>query len=121
MTEENKRLALKVIGLIISTLPPTFCVLSYFPIWAMRGAKVMLSGLSLCLILISAIPLFRAIKTAFRSPSAPMIWFTVFIVFFTLSKIADDITVIALVGFISNLLGTFFFRLSKRSQKDKEV
>ena len=35
-----------------------------------------------------------------------------FVLFFVLSKIADEMTVIAFVGFVSNLLGALLFKLS---------
>ena len=122
MTELKKRLIFNALGLIFSTLPPFFAVLSYFPIWRERGAETILSGLSLCLIMISAIPLFRAVKRALYSPSAPLIWLLVFIVFFALSKIAADVTVISFLGFVSNLVGAFFYAIAKRSgvKEDEE-
>lgn len=114
MTELKKRIIFNALGLIFSTLPPFFAVLSFFPIWRERGAEAILSGLSLCLILICSVPLVRSFKRALHSPSAPLLWFLVFIVFFTLSKIAADVTVIAFVGFVSNLVGAFFFAIAKR-------
>ena len=115
MTNTKKRLIFSVLGVITSVLPPLFAVLSFFPLWKERGAETILSGISLCLILISAVPLFRYIKRILYSPSAPMLWFFVFILFIALSKIADDITVIAFIGFISNLIGTIFFTIAKKS------
>ena len=114
MQSNKKFLFFKALGLAFSTLPPLFAVISYFPIWKDRGAEVMLSGLCLFMILISIIPLIRAVKSALKSPSAPFIWLLIFLVFFSLSKIADDITVISFIGFISNLIGAFFFYLARR-------
>ena len=119
MAEAKRGIIFKSLGLIISILPPFLAVISYFPIWKERGAEVMLSGISLFLILISAIPLFRMIKSVLRSPSAPIIWFLIFVLFFALSKIADDITVIAFVGFVSNLIGSLLFKFAKTLRKDK--
>lgn len=119
MTELKKRLIFNTLGLIFSTLPPFLAVLSYFPIWRERGAETILSGLSLCLILICAVPLIRSVKRALYSPSAPLLWLLVFIVFFALSKIAEDVTVIAFVGFISNLIGAFFYAIAKRGGNKK--
>lgn len=116
MNAHRKRLILSAFGLVFSTLPPLLAVLSYFPIWKNRGAEAILSGLSLCLILICAVPIIRAIKRAIASPSAPLLWFFLFILFFTLSKIAEDITVIAFVGFISNIIGALFFAKAKRTE-----
>ena len=119
MTEHRKKLILTAFGLVFSTLPPLLAVLSYFPIWKDRGAEAILSGLSLCLILICAVPVIRAIKRALYSPSAPLLWFFLFILFFALSKIAEDITVIAFVGFISNIIGALFFAKAKRKEGDE--
>ena len=49
-----------------------------------------------------------------RSPSTHTMWFIVFAVFFLLSKIADEITVISFVGFTTNLIGSLFFKLAKK-------
>jgi Co/Zn/Cd efflux system component len=40
-------------------------------------------------------------------------WFAVFIVFLTLSSIAQEMTVVAFVGFVSNLVGALIFRLAE--------
>ena len=114
MQTYQKCYVFKVLGVVISTLPPLFAVFSYFPVWKERGAEAMLSGISLFLILISVVPLFRTVKTMLKSPSAAFIWFILFILFFSLSKIADDITVISFIGFISNLVGAFFFSIARR-------
>lgn len=114
MTDNRKRLIFGAAGLIFSTLPPLFATLSFFPIWKERGPEAMLSGLSLCLILFSAVPVIRAVKKAVSAPSAPLLWFFLFLLFFLLSRIADDITVIAFVGFISNIIGAFFFSISRK-------
>jgi len=120
MAEIGRRTLLKALGLIFSTLPPFVATLSYFPIWRERGAEAMLSGLCLSITLVCALPIFRAIKSALRSPSAPLLWFIIFLIFFSLSKIAEDITVIAFVGFISNLIGALFFTLAKRQGERTE-
>ncbi len=117
----NRRCFLfKAIGLVFSTMVPVIAVFSYFPIWRERGADDMLSGISLLLILISAIPLCRSIRAALRSPSAPFVWFLIFIIFFSLSKIADDITAISFIGFLSNIVGSLFFSLAKRFEVTKK-
>jgi hypothetical protein len=41
-------------------------------------------------------------------------WFILFVIFFLLSKIAHEVTVISFVGFITNLIGTLLFNLAKR-------
>lgn len=120
MTDVKKALFFRAIGIIISTLPPFFAVISYFPIWRSEGAEAILSGLSLLLVTVSFVPLMRAIKRILSSPSAPIIWLVIFIVFFALSKIADDVTVIAFVGFVSNLIGAVFFMLARKAMGNEK-
>ncbi len=111
----NKRRAVfRLLGLLFSVLPPLICTVLYFPIWRERSAEVMLSGISLILLALSVLPAYRLFVKYMRSPSAYMIWFIIFVLFLLLSKIADDMTVISFVGFISNLMGAVFFKLSKR-------
>ena len=116
MKKSDKNLFFYIFGLLISTLPPLFAVFSYFPIWQREDVYTRISALALCLILICALPLFRYVKRFFASPSAPLVWLFVFIIFFCLSKIADEVTVISFTGFISNLIGAVFFKLSRRRE-----
>ena len=41
-----------------------------------------------------------------------MMWFCAFVIFLILSRIADEVTVISFVGFVTNLIGAIFFRLA---------
>jgi fumarate reductase subunit C len=49
-----------------------------------------------------------------KSASSPVMWFIIFVTFFLLSKIADEMTVISFVGFVTNLIGTLLFNLAKK-------
>ena len=111
---------LRLSALTLCVLPVSLAILSYFPIWLGKGASTALSGISLLLLFIAQVPLFRALKQYFASPSAPLIWFVLFVIFFMLSKIADDMTVIALVGFAGNLIGSVLFKLAARLGRSGE-
>ncbi len=119
MNERNRTVIFKLIGLAISTVLPLSAVITYFPLWKERGAATMVSGISLCLILVSIIPIVRYLKYALKSPSATTVWFVLFVLFFFLSRIAEDMTVISMIGFISNLVGSFFFYLAKSKEEKK--
>jgi Co/Zn/Cd efflux system component len=108
-----KRTALNLLGLAVSTIPVAVCILLYFPVWRDRGIVATLSGFTLLLLTLAAVPLFNLIKRTLKSPSAPIMWFAVFIVFLTLSSIAQEMTVVAFVGFVSNLVGALIFRLAE--------
>ena len=108
------RILLLISGLLFSTVPPLWATLAYFPIWGDRGGGAVLSGLSLMLLLFCFTPLFNIVKSHVKTPSAPILWLIVFIVFFALAEIADEIKVIAFWGFIGNVVGSVLFRLAKK-------
>ena len=105
-----KKTVLNLVGVAVSTLPVAVCILLYFPLWRERGVIPTLSGFTLLLLVLAAVPLINVIKKALKTPSAPLMWFLIFIAFLALSSIADEMTVVAFVGFISNLIGAIFFR-----------
>ena len=107
-----------LLGLITSVLPVTLSVILYFPLWCERGGQTLLSAFALALIFVAAIPLFRLIKSALRSPASYTVWLILFVLFFLLSKIASEMVVISFVGFVSNLVGAIFFRLGGREKKE---
>ena len=111
------RILFNLLGILFSTLPPLFATLSYFPLWHGMGGGAILSGVSVLLLLLCFTPLFRFIKERIGTPSAPVIWLTVFITFFVLAEIAEEIKVIAFIGFVGNLIGALFFRLAKRGER----
>lgn len=113
-----KRLALNVTGLMISIIPVTVSIFSYFPIWAKREDASLLSGISLLLLLAALVPFYKHVRHFLKSPSAPLMWFFSFVIFRLLSRIADEMTVISFVGFISNLIGATCFRLARKCESE---
>lgn len=114
----NKRalsLALRALGVVLSILPPLICTLCYFPIWQAKGGEWVASGVTALLLILSALPLYKLFKRFLSSPSAYTVWLILFLIFLSLSRIADELTVISFVGFLSNLLGALCFRLGRYS------
>ena len=112
-----KRRIFFAIGILISAAPPIAATLSYFPLWVTRGEGAVLSGTAALLILIGALPILKTLRAALRSPASTTVWLIIFITFFALSSIANEMKVISFVGFLGNAVGAIFFRLAK---KDKE-
>jgi chromate transport protein ChrA len=114
----NKRLIFRLLGYVFCTVPPLLAVLEHFPLWAREGSRPMLSGIALFLLIITAIPLRRSIARLFRrffaSPSAVGIWFFLFLAASWLAGVAATVADIALVGTLSSVIGTVFFRLGRR-------
>ncbi len=109
-----KRLLFSSLGLAISIIPVVVATLSYFPLWLAREDASALSGICVLLIGAALVPMYKYLGRMLRSPSAPLMWFSVFVVFLLLSKIANEMTVISFVGFTTNLIGSVFFKLAER-------
>ena len=107
---------LHTLGFSLCTLPPIICTLLYFPLW--KESTKALSGGVLLLVLISVIPIYKLIKKHFESPASYTVWLLLFIIFFALSRIAMEMTVISFVGFVGNLVGAFLFRLARRKKRE---
>jgi hypothetical protein len=104
---------LHILALLIAIVPATACTLSYFPLWAeSSGARI--NGAAALLLVIAFMPLCKLLYRALRSPSVTLVWFILFLLFFLLSRIADEMTVISFVGFASNLLSSVLFRIARR-------
>ena len=108
-----KSAALWLVGMALCVIPPICCTLLYFPIWAAKGGEYVLSGVTVLLLIPAALPLYRAVRTALRSPAGYTVWLVLFLIFFTMSRIAEQMAVVSLVGFLGNLAGAVFFRLSR--------
>jgi len=114
--KENKYF---LIGMLFSVIPPITATAAYFPLWSERGSEYAISGLALMLVLISAVPLFRAANAILKSPSAWGIWLVIFILFTLLSSIAEQMRMISLIGFIGGLIGSYFFKKNRRIKDEK--
>lgn len=110
----TREIFLKAIALLFCITPPALAIFLYFPAWISRGDGSAVSGLGLILILMTLSPIFKLIKAHFGSLSSYTMWFISFAVFFMLSKIAREMTVISFMGFIGNLVGAVFFRMARK-------
>lgn len=106
------RIVIRVVALLASIVPPLVCTMQYFPVWRERGGTTLLSGITLLLLLLCAVPMFKYVRKVLASPSAHTIWFIIFVAFFMLSRIADEMTVISFTGFISNVVGAILFKVA---------
>ncbi len=113
-----KKRLFSLIAILFSTVPPISAVLAYFPIWAGRGKADALCGFTLLLLLICVLPFYNRLREIFKSPSVTLLWFCLFVLFFLLSKIVYEMTVISFVGLVGNLIGSVFFKLA-RGKRDE--
>lgn len=110
---------LKGTSLLLSTLPVTVCTLCYFPLWKTGGSLRMLSGFTALLLVLCALPLYRAVKKLLFSPGVWVMWLFAFLLFLLLSEIAEEMTVIAATGTVGNLLGALLWKLGENRQTEK--
>lgn len=115
---------LKILAVLIDVLGPVAAIFSQFPTWIDRDTKTTISGVALVLVLVACVPLFRKGKEYFKSPSAPVVWFILFIFFTILENIATEIKIVSLFGFIANLIGAVIYKIGSRmiekTEKAKE-
>ena len=122
MKEKNrsKNVLLYIAGLLFCTVPVLVAIFSYFPLWRDAGGGRVISGAALLLIALAWVPLIRVVKGFFATAAAYMMWLVVFVLFFMLSRIADEMTVISFVGFVGNAIGAVLFKLSGMKAEERE-
>ena len=101
----TKRGTIKVIAVAIDVGAPLIATLTQFPIWVERSAEATVSGIFLVFALLSAVPLFKSFKRLLRSPSSPLMWGLIFVFFYALRAIVDEMIFISFVGLVSNVIG----------------
>lgn len=109
---------LHLLGFLLCILPPMICTLSYFPLWKNMGYGSCIAGGSALLLTLCFFPLLKFLTSAIRSYGTYMVWLISFLLFFALSKIAEQMVVISLMGFVGNLLGAICFGIAKRKRVD---
>jgi chromate transport protein ChrA len=125
MKEQQKKrkyanIYLHILGYLFCIVPPLVCTLTYFPIWKSTGG-FKISALCALVVVLAIFPLIRLIKRLLRSDATYILWLILFLAFYSLSKIADEMTVISLVGFVSNSIGAIILKLSGgRNERKRE-
>ena len=109
---------IKAIALIIDVAVPLGATISQFPIWVERSAKATVSGLALLFILLSVLPFIRQIREYFKSPAVWVVWGVLFLVFYALSAIIDEMVIISFFGLLSNLLGELLYKYGEKIRKE---
>ena len=125
MKPANKSLSfvniiLLILGFALCIVPPAVCALTYFPLWKTAGYASCLAGGAVLVLTVCFVPIYKLLTRVMKSYSSYVMWLILFLIFFTLSKIADQMTVISLVGFVSNLLGEVCFRIARRGNVTDE-
>ena len=117
-----KGICLYLFGLFLCTGPVMIAVLAYFPLWRESGGGKVISGGALLLLIAAWVPVTKLLRRIFSSPASYTMWLVIFLVFFALSAIAEQVKVISFVGFMGNALGALCFKAcgSKRMGGENE-
>lgn len=121
MTNATKKKVLQWGAIAIDVGIPMAATLSQFPIWVDRSVASTISGLCLFLVALSCIPFYRQIKEYMKSPSAPVLWSILFVLFAILENIASEIKIVCFFGALANYLGTAIFRLAENIGNREET
>ena len=115
MKAGRKSLLLRLCGHLCSVGAPATATICEFPLWIRSGSRETVSGLALIMLILSAVPLFKALKDRLRSPSAFLIWLFIFLIVSSLRPIIDQLYVISLIGLISGTVSVVFYKLAQRA------
>jgi hypothetical protein len=110
---------LHILGFLLCIVPPAVCTLNYFPLWREAGYASCIAGGTALLLALCVVPIYKLIRRGLLSFSSYMMWLLLFLLFFGMSRIAEQMTVISFVGFIGNLLGAVCFYIAKRLWKGR--
>jgi hypothetical protein len=111
---KTRKLVIRIIALLLCVVPPAVTVLLNFPVWIDRSHAATISGTVLVLLVLCCIPFYKAILAYIKSAAAPVLWLLLFAFCYLFGAIVDELTIVAFVGMISNLLGALLFKLEKR-------
>ena len=104
----------------VDVVCPLAATLSQFPIWIHRSSEATVSGTFLLFALLSMLPFAKQIATYMKSPSAWMVWGILFALFIALRNIIDEMVIVCFVGLLSNIVGTFIYKLGEKISDEKK-
>jgi chromate transport protein ChrA len=110
------RFILRSLGLILCVAPPIVCTLTYFPLWREAGGEALISGGTALLIIIAIIPFYKHLRKLLETSASYVLWLVIFLFCFLMAKVINEITVIAFIGLVGNLLGALLLKLGERKE-----
>ena len=120
MTYRTKYYIFTVLGMVLCIVPAVIAVLRYFPLW-LDSAQKRISVMSILLLAICVLPLWRQIKAALKSPSVWQVYLFAGLILFALDKVAGDIAMVFLIACPFSVGGALLFRLAKKAKRLAEV
>lgn len=129
MKNSSKGKIIKGVAVGLDVAVPAITAMTQFPVWVQKSSEATVSGLFLMFAALSCIPFINQIKQFMKSPSVPILWIVLLIVFVAIRNIIDEAVVICFFGMIANILGAGLYKIGdivgKRedaeSPQDEEV
>ena len=112
------RRTLNILGYALCTVPAAISVLEYFPLWVESGEKCF-SAFALLLMLVSALPVLRALRRHLKTPSALVFWLLLFLFLCAFRSVIDELFVISLIALVGSVPGTVCLFIAKRIKPKK--
>ena len=108
-----KKRVFRLLGYLFSVVPALTATLVCFPPLYARGdgARAVSLG-SVLLLLLALLPFWRRLRSFLKTPSAPMLWGIVLVVFYLAWRVAREVVFISCFGFLGSLVGALCFRLA---------
>lgn len=119
MSNKTKGTILKAIAWVLCIAPPTIATLEYFPLFKEQPEKGV-SVVAAVLLFIAAIPLWKYIKRALRSPSAWMVWLAIFLFSHYFSPIIHQTEAISFISLCTSFVAAALFRWAYKYIPKKE-
>lgn len=121
MKKRTKGKILKGTAVCLDVGAPLVATITQFPVWVERSAGSTMSGVFVVFALLSAIPLFKVVRSMLKSPSSVMLWGIGFGLLLCLRTIVDEMILICFVGLVANVIGTGIYKIGDgldREEKD---
>lgn len=111
MKNSTKGWLIKKTAIALDVGAPLIATLSQFPVWVERSAEASFSGLFIVLAFVACIPFLKQLKEFWKSPSIPIVWLILFILFLALYSVIKEILIVSFVGTIANFAGAGIYKL----------
>ena len=118
MSKKLKWIGLNILAMSFCIVPPAATTVYFFPIWIDIGMNAKVSGLSVLILIICALPFWRVLRENFKNPSVKTLWFIGLLAFWLIRPIVDEMIIICAVGLISNIIGSLVFKLRDNFKED---
>ena len=119
MTRATKGRLIKGSAIALDVGAPFVATLTQFPVWVERSSEATVSGLFLIFAFLSAIPFWREIKKWMKSPSAPILFTVLAIIFIVLRNIIDEMVIVFAVGAVANWCGAGIYKIGGVFEKER--